>query len=326
MTGLRRALLDELLRAVFEGADTPELTAEDRSWIEARSMAAMMCSLPDAAPDPPMRQAARRDLALTASLTFTARETQSLLRDADVDSVVVKGAAIAPLLPPVARRCSTDVDLLVSGGDYLHALDVLSSAGFRPHRDYWASRRMTAWATGSVNVARGAREQVDVHQFVGPPVLARRVSTDEVFARSVQRDGLRVAGVEDSIVQTCLSMIGDWGSAYDKAWPWFDLVALTRCCDVALLAEICERSELAWLVARVLSELPAGLVPNSVLSAMPARRPSPPDAVRLRTLTAPALRRNGVLSYSVRLGPTRGSAVVAMSAVRSLRSRKEPVR
>ncbi len=260
----------------------------------------------------------------TARVLAAAPDLQQTLAAASIRSLAVKGAAVADLHPAGYARRFGDVDLLVAPSDYRAAFSVLVDAGFVPadHPDW--NDRTRARYLASTNFADASRRQVDVHRLVGPWPLGTRLRFDDLWRRrrSISAVGgtITAVGVEDTLVMTCLSMLGDWSADAGKLWPWRDVVVLSEMVDPEQLVDVCGRAQLGWVVEHHLAALPEVLRPAQLVRALAILGCASSDRMRRSALTSPRLR-NGAGDHAVRLSLPRATCYLARVARASLLGR-----
>jgi Uncharacterised nucleotidyltransferase/Bacterial lectin len=304
----------------------PDVRPSDGAAIVAARLAQVVLACPavvaDAAIAATLRTAAIREAALSSAIVRSAEAVQIELSRRSIRSVVIKGVAASAFLP-IARRFG-DVDILVDPADFTASIAALSSAGFTTDHIFGQSPRRLAMLVPSLNMARAAHEQADIHQVIGPWNLGCRLRFADVVDRAerctVGGVELTIAAPEDTLFHTALSMLGDTGSGYAKPWPWFDLVALARRSDATRLASVNEASGLGWVVRRMFDELPDSLVPVTAVAAVRGDR-SALDSLRCRALTSAVRQKRNDVDHAIRLGFGRGAARLTIDVGRALRDR-----
>ena len=236
-----------------------------------------------------LTQSATRRIGTTMAVMRGMRVTQELLQVAGIESLGIKGIAMADL-DTVATRCFGDADLVVPEEDFLRALDVLVDAGATHELQCYTPRRVrTTWP--AINVSDGRLIEADIHRRIAPSVWTRSFGYDEmaIGARPGAEPGTRVVSNAVNLVVVAASIIGDLGTPHAKIHSWRDLAVLAARCDPAEVRGAAQPAGLAWVVGETLRaldrDLPGHLVPADLLAAFPERC-SPRHGVRLRLMTS----------------------------------------
>jgi hypothetical protein len=177
------------------------------------------------------------------------RDLLAALASAQIDALIVKGAALAyvayaePYLRP-----RVDIDLMIRRDALERAERVLSDLGWV--RDIEADAELAAAQRHyTTPLGDGVTEHLDLHwRIVNPPALAGVVSFDELHARSIAVAGLgrsaRTCAPGDALFLACLHLaVHHPDAAPDLLWLM----------DIHLLAEsldAIERTRFCALVAR----------------------------------------------------------------------------
>jgi len=235
---------------------------------------------------------------------------QELLSSAGIRSLAVKGLAVADLHPTSVPRRFADVDLLVPQGQYLQAISFLHRKGYRPLTRPWSDKQI-ARMMPSVNFEAADGRQLDLQRYLGSWALGRRVDFDEAYERArtitIGDRQLKATGLPDTMITTALSMLADYGTGYEKLWPWRDLVVLSEQASPDEVAEICERTELSWVLHDVLLALPEGARPDELVARLARRPPSRADQLRRRMLLETPPRWRRAFGHMMRLPPLGGA-------------------
>ena len=159
-----------------------------------------------------LTQSATRRIGTTMAVMRGMRVTQELLQVAGIESLGIKGIAMADL-DTVATRCFGDADLVVPEEDFLRALDVLVDAGATHELQCYTPRRVrTTWP--AINVSDGRLIEADIHRRIAPSVWTRSFGYDEmaIGARPGAEPGTRVVSNAVNLVVVAASIIGDLGT------------------------------------------------------------------------------------------------------------------
>lgn len=168
-----------------------------------------------------------------------------LLRSRAVESVVLKGLAVAHLdYPDPSQRSTTDVDLLVRAADMERATAVLADAGYRrdlPERRPGFDRRFAK----DVTFYGPRRVEIDLHRTLLRGPFGAAIDLDELWAH---QDDLLVADlpVRRALDKPSRLLHACYTVAVADARP-----TLASLCDVALLA--CDPS-MDWDTVRLRAE------------------------------------------------------------------------
>lgn len=153
-----------------------------------------------------------------------------LLAEAGIQSVVLKGLAVAHLdYPDPSQRSTTDVDLLVRAVDIERATELLTDAGFRrdlPERRRGFDRRFAK----DVTLYGPRRVEIDLHRTLLRGPFGAAIDLDELWA---SQEPLLVEGLPDrqALDRPSRLLHAAYTVAVADARP-----SLANMCDVALLA------------------------------------------------------------------------------------------
>jgi hypothetical protein len=203
-----------------------------------------------------LEAAAHTEALVAMRLRTIGTELQQILSDRGIESLGIKGAAVADLHGEDLPRYYGDVDLLVSPHDFARAIAAYESEGYRP------SDSVSPWTRrfgGAANFSRPGGREIDVQRAIRPRCWGRRLEFSQLLARSRVVYGTRVLGMADALVATALAQIADTGTNTAKLVPWRDLVVLSRVADAEVVASIAREARLSKLVAVALNALPDDL-------------------------------------------------------------------
>lgn len=141
---------------------------------------------------------ASANIALSAELISIVRA----LKDADVDSIALKGPALAGrAYGHIYVRDSSDLDILVRREDLARAKTILTKLGYR--------RKESADETYHLTFVRQDDESVvEIHWALTSEMERVRIDADGIWARTeevlVQGEPVRTLGLEDTILYLCI--------------------------------------------------------------------------------------------------------------------------
>ena len=217
----------------------------------------------------------------------TLGEVLSVLADADVDALLLKGAALSYTVYPLPwLRARSDVDLLVRPGSMQRVDAALSRIGFEAAREvsHPLITRQRHFAR-----TRGLRVAIDVHEaLVNPPVLRTLPEFDALYSRAQVVRGLPVAAkglsTPDALLHALVHRVAHHNSSDNLLWL-YDMHLLVRRMSAAewvALTATAEQSRVCRIALDGLRALAAVLetdVPHDVMRRLDAARDEPSAAL-----------------------------------------------
>jgi hypothetical protein len=205
-------------------------------------------------------------------------ELQKFLRGNGIESVALKGVALADVQVAGCPRFYGDVDLLVSPRNFRRAIDLFRQSGYSlEHPSPW-----NRFFAKSVNLYDSEGRAVDMQRAIAPWCWTRhlRFRSLLVRGRTVDANGAYAIGIEDALITTALAHAADLGDDHEKLVPWRDLAILAPLVDPVTVARIARRARVAPIVAIMLEQLPDALRPIDLIERLGGARV--PLAKRLR--------------------------------------------
>lgn len=254
------------------------LTTPLASLLAAHGLAGrvMACSPPGETEATRMlAEQARATALVSMQVAAASARVASAARDAGIDALVYKGAALSVALDePVSERLSTDVDVLVAKPDVEPMSALVAGLGFSPRVRYRAPARPLQDWMSIERTFDGPGPSVDLHWAVTWP-SAFQASFDDLWRR---RTVIPIAGVPvptmdpvDALLVTCLH--GTRSSWFQ--WKW--LVDAGRQCRQLSADQLSRARGLASATGceRALAVTLAMLEEMGVVTGDPRTAPSP---------------------------------------------------
>jgi Uncharacterised nucleotidyltransferase len=274
--------------------------------------------------DPTLRAeltlAHRAEIAMSRVAQAWAPDAIRQLHEDGVDSVVVKGPAVAKFYPRPGLRPFEDVDLLVPTECFRAAMDSLALNGFFrpvPPRGYFP-----LLCREGVNVGRADGASIDLHHRIPPWAFTRRMTFDRISQASIPLDlgrgVVRAASAPHNLLIAALQIIGYRAGPSSKLKAWRDVHQLAGHCEAEDAAREARDLNLDWYLALVLRQMPSYARPTALFEAVRAARPTRAQMARLRRMVPPAMgSRNYSLGRLYRLPPANGLAYLAAKVLPS---------
>ena len=274
-----------------------------------------------------LRAARRHERAFTMRADLSATRLSSLMNEAGLPFVVVKGAALAQLDPVVGARPYVDVDIVVAPERFPAALSAARTGGFesytdRPARDYY-----DRLCYEGVNLVDEQNLSIDIHHHV-PPWWAGRTLTYEYLARDARVGVIAgtdapLASATSNLFIAALHLVSDHNLPGHKLLSWRDVMLTASLIDPAEVASAADQLGLVWWLHWIVSQMPrtealAGLITQ--LDRTGSTSPPRVGAQRVKALCA-AGERGQNLAFAARLPTLNAAAYIAGQVLPSRASR-----
>jgi Uncharacterised nucleotidyltransferase len=158
-------------------------------------------------------------------------ELLSVLSDAGIPAVVIKGPAVAQLHPEGWPRPYSDIDIVVLKRDFSRTVTCSIDQGFADSQRWnpqW--RWFNVLCREGLNLHKATGGNIDIHHHIPPWSLGSRLKIADIIKRSTESDlcgsVVRVASAEDLMLISALHVLNDlWKGKLGLA-SWRDMIVI----------------------------------------------------------------------------------------------------
>lgn len=217
----------------------------------------------------------RRSLAVL----HASRDALDLLAGEAIPFVISKGPGIAVQIGQRAERGFTDVDVLVTPGDFRRSMAALDRLGYGERPD---SRQPWGYfdrhCREAVNLESAGGGRIDLHHRIPPWLWTRRFDVRALIARRRTCDigglVLPVLRPVDNLMVSVLHVVTDRNDPGATLMPWRDLLLLAAAVDPDEALSTAERYGLSDWLGWVVRQIPEDLQPRPLVAQLPSRPPA----------------------------------------------------